>query len=85
LERDLSLSKAESNTVAAQRDEPRLQLEHSEGNLALLTERIATRKPREGHLSKLLDVDERALLHQLRGGTVSKHPGRAGYAKRSSG
>ena len=77
LERELSQSKAESKTVAAERDELRLQLEHSEGNLALLTERVATRKPREGHLSKLLDADERALLHQLRGGTASKRPDRA--------
>jgi chromosome segregation ATPase len=81
LERELSLAKAESKTVAAERDELRLQLEHSEGNLALLTERLATRKPREGHLSKLLDADERALLHQLRGGAASKHPDRARVAK----
>ena len=79
LERDLSLSKAESHTVAAERDELRLQLEHSEGNLALLTERLESRKPREGHLSKLLDADERALLHQLRGGAQSKPATR--YAK----
>jgi hypothetical protein len=77
LERDLSQSRAETNTTVAERDELRLQLEHSEGNLALLTERAATRKPREGQLSKLLDADERALLHQLRGGTASKRPGRA--------
>jgi len=77
LERDLLQSRAETNTTVAERDELRLQLEHSEGNLALLTERLATRKPREGQLSKLLDADERALLHQLRGGTVSKRPGRA--------
>jgi len=77
LERDLSQARAESNTIAAERDELRLQLEHSEGNLSLLTERLATRKPRGDQLSQLLDADERALLHQLRGGTVSKRPGRA--------
>jgi chromosome segregation ATPase len=80
LERELSQAKAESKTLAAERDELRLQLEHSEGNLALLSERGAVRKPREGHLSKLLDADERALLHQLRSGTPSKRPDRS-FAK----
>jgi chromosome segregation ATPase len=84
LERDLSHSKAESNTLAAERDELRLQLEHSEGNLALLTERTATRKPREGQLSKLLDADERALLHQLRGVGSGNAQGRGSYAKSNS-
>jgi chromosome segregation ATPase len=83
LERELSQSKAEAKTLAAERDELQLQLEHSEGNLLLLTERLGTRKPREGHLSKLLDADERALLHQLRGGNVSKQD-RASLAQRSS-
>ena len=77
LERDLSQARAESNTIAAERDELRLRLEHSEGNLALLTERLATGKPRGEQLSKLLDADERALLHRLRGDSVSKRPGRA--------
>ena len=77
LERELSQSKAESKTLTAERDELRLQLEHSEGNLALLTERLSTHKPREGHLSQLLGADERALLHQLRGSAVNKRPGRA--------
>jgi hypothetical protein len=80
LERELSQAKAESKTLAAERDELRLHLEHSEGNLALLSERGAARKPREGHLSKLLDADERALLHQLRGGAATKHPDRS-FAK----
>jgi len=84
LERELSLSKVESKTLAAERDELRQRLEHSEGNLELLTERLATRKPREGHLSKLLDADERALLHQLRGDTASERSGRANFAERSS-
>jgi len=84
LERELSQSKVESKALAAERDELRLQLEHSEGNLELLTERLATRKPRESHLSKLLDADERALLHQLRGGTVSERSRRANFADRSS-
>jgi chromosome segregation ATPase len=80
LERELSQAKAESKILAAERDELRLQLEHSEGNLALLSERASARKPREGHLSKLLDADERALLHQLRSGTANKRPDRS-FAK----
>ena len=78
LERDLSQSKAESKTLGAERDELRLQLEHSEGNLSLLTERLAVRKPGESQLSRLLDADDRALLHQLGGGSMRKRSGRAG-------
>ncbi len=78
LERDLSQAKAESKTLAAERDELRLQLEHTQANLALLTDRLSTGKPREGQLSKLLGTDERALLHQLRSSAVDERPGRAG-------
>jgi chromosome segregation ATPase len=78
LERDLSQAKAESKSVAEERDELRLQLEHSEGNLALLTDRLSTGKVREGHVSKRLGPDERALLHQLRSSSVSGRAGRAG-------
>jgi chromosome segregation ATPase len=78
LERDLTHAKAESKGIANERDELRLQLEHSQGNLSLLTDRLSTGKSREGHVSKLLGPDERALLHQLRSGTSSDRPGRAG-------
>jgi uncharacterized protein YicC (UPF0701 family) len=77
LERALSQAKAESKTLSAERDELRLQLEHSEGNLALLTDRLSTGKPRDDQLSKLLRTDERALLHQLRSSLVNERPDRA--------
>lgn len=77
LERDLSQAEAESKTLAAERDQLRLQLEHSEGNLALLTERLSPGKSRDGQLSKMLHSDERALLHQLRRGAVKERPDRA--------
>ncbi len=78
LERDLLQAKAESRTLAAERDELRQLLEHSQANLALLSDRVSTGKPREGQLSKLLGTDERALLHQLRGNAADNRPGRAG-------
>jgi hypothetical protein len=66
-ERDLLQAKAESRTLAAERDELRLLLEHSQANLVLLSDRVSAGKPRQAQLSKLLGTDERALLHQLRG------------------
>jgi chromosome segregation ATPase len=76
LERDLSQSRAESKTLVAERDQLQLHLEHSEGNLALLTKRLSTGKSRDGQLSTLLHSDERALLHQLRSGAVRNRPDR---------
>jgi chromosome segregation ATPase len=78
LERDLLQAKAESRTLAAERDELRQLLEHSQANLALLSDRVSTGKPREGQLSKLLGTDERALLDQLRGNAADNRPGRTG-------
>ncbi len=78
LERDLLQAKAESRTAIAERDEVRVLLEHSQANLALLSDRVSGGKPREGQLSKLLGSDERALLHQLRDHSVNERPGRAG-------
>ena len=77
LERALTQAKAESKTLEAERDELRLQLQHSEGNLALLTDRLSTGQPRDGHLSTVLRTDERALLHQLRRSLVNERPDRA--------
>ncbi len=78
LERDLLQAKAESRTLAAERDELRQLLEHSQANLALLSDRVSTGKPREAQLSKLLGTDERALLHQLRGSAAEGRRGQAG-------
>jgi hypothetical protein len=78
LERDLLQAKAESRTLAAERDELRQLLEHSQANLALLSDRVSTGKPQQGQLSKLLGTDERALLHQLRGSAAEGRRGQAG-------
>jgi hypothetical protein len=77
LEHELLVAKAESKTLAAERDQLGLQLEHSEGNLALLAERLPAAKASNGQLSKMLDSDERALLHQLRGDSARQRPERA--------
>lgn len=77
LERALTQAKAESKTLEAERDELRLQLQHSEGNLALLTDRLSPGQPRDAQLSTLLRTDERALLHQLRRSLVNERPDRA--------
>jgi hypothetical protein len=77
LERALTQANAESKTLEAERDELRLQLQHSEGNLALLTDRLSTGQPRDGHLSTVLRTDERALLNQLRRSLVNERPDRA--------
>ena len=42
LERELSVGQSRIEDVGAERDQLELQLEHSEGNLALLTERLPT-------------------------------------------
>ena len=78
LERELLQARAESKTVIAERDELRLLLEHSQANLALLSDRVSTGKPREGQIAKLLGADERALLHQLRDNLVVQRAGQSG-------
>jgi len=77
LERELTQAKVESKAVEAERDALRVQVVHSEGNLALLTDRLSTHKPQEGRMSNLLRSDERALLHQLRASAVKDRPDRA--------
>jgi hypothetical protein len=78
LERELLQAKTESRTLAAERDELRLLLEHSQANLALLSDRVATGNARQPRLSQLLGTDERALLHRLRDNAADDRPGRAG-------
>jgi hypothetical protein len=77
LEHELSAARAETKSLTAERDQLRVQLEHSEGNLALLAERHPNGKPRDEQVSKLLNNDERALLHQLRSSVVKVRPERA--------
>jgi hypothetical protein len=77
LERDLSRAKAESKAIADERDDLRRQLEHSESNLEVLADRLASRKPREGSVLNRLGNDERDLLNQLRGSASKTRPERA--------
>jgi chromosome segregation ATPase len=76
LERDLLASKAEAKTLAAERDQLRLQLEHSESNLALLTERLSAGKSRDG-VNNRLHAEDRALLQRLRNKPTTTRPDRA--------
>jgi septal ring factor EnvC (AmiA/AmiB activator) len=75
LERELSRAKAESRGIADERDDLRRQLEHSEGNLAVLTDRLASRKPTQ--ILNRLGTDEQVLLNQLRGSASRRRPDRA--------
>ena len=75
LERELLRTKAESNGIAEERDDLRRQLEHSEGNLAVLTDRLASRKPTQ--VLNRLGSDEQLLLNQLRNGASRRRPERA--------
>lgn len=77
LERELSRARAQSRTIAEERDALRAQLANSEGNLALLTERLSAGKQDGGPVSKRLRADERALLHQLRRSGAGGLPNRA--------
>lgn len=78
LERDLLQARAESRTANAERDEMQLLLEHSQANLALLSDRASGAKPREDQLSRLLGTEEKDLLHRLRNTQEDERPGRTG-------
>ncbi len=65
LEQALSRAKAEARELAEQRAEIEQQLEHTAGNLALLTERLEDRPSRD-RVAKQLGSEERELLSQLR-------------------
>jgi uncharacterized coiled-coil protein SlyX len=68
LERALARLRAEARALAEERDALKSQLEHTAGNLALLTDRMQSR-PAHDVLSKRLGSDEQALLRQLRSRT----------------
>ncbi|GEM_PF-4577294 len=69
LERTLARTKAEARALAEERDALKSQLEHTAGNLALLTDRMQSR-PTHDVLAKRLGSDEQALLRQLRSRAV---------------
>jgi hypothetical protein len=71
LERSLSQAKGETRVLAEERDELKKQLEHTAGNLALLTDRLESRRTQEVLTNRLGD-DERALLNQLRRGRTNR-------------
>jgi hypothetical protein len=63
----LSQARGEARVLAEERDDLKKQLEHTAGNLALLTDRMESRRSQEVVTNRLGD-DERALLNQLRRG-----------------
>jgi chromosome segregation ATPase len=77
LERELSRAKADSKGIAEERDDLRRQVEHGEGNLAVLTDRLASQKPPQGQVLSRLGTDEQVLLNQLRGSASRRRPDRA--------
>ncbi len=77
LERELAQARAESKALASERDQLQLRLEHSDSNLAVLTERLGGNTPRGTTISKGLGFDERALLTQLQTRGTTGPPERA--------
>jgi hypothetical protein len=71
LERALSQAKGETRVLSEERDELKKQLEHTAGNLALLTDRLESRRSTQDVISNRMGDDERALLNQLRSGAPS--------------
>jgi hypothetical protein len=77
LERELARAKAEGRALTDERDGLRRQLELSEGNLALLTDRFAQGQRHATSVADRLGADERTLLQQLRRPSVNRQPERA--------
>lgn len=75
LEQALTRAKAEARELAEQRAAIEQQLEHTAGNLALLTERLADRPSRD-RVAKQLGSEERELLSQLRRKSLGGSGGR---------
>jgi hypothetical protein len=65
LEQSMIRVKAEARALVEERDALKQQLEHTVGNLAVLTDRLEGR-PSQDRLSKRLGNEERQLLNQLR-------------------
>jgi len=78
LERDLSKVRAESKAITEERDDLKGRLDHSEGNLAVLTDRLASQRPPKGRVLSRLGTDEQALLNQLRGSGPRSRSNQAG-------
>jgi hypothetical protein len=81
LQRDVARANAETESVAAERDMLRNQLEAAEHNLSLLTDRLQEpRRPQgQGRAAERLGPDEQTLLNQLR----HRRPARAASSERA--
>ena len=80
LQRDVARANAEAESVAAERDILKNQLEAAEHNLSLLTDRLQEpRRPQPGRAAERLGPDEQTLLDQLR----HRRPQRATTSERA--
>jgi hypothetical protein len=66
LQRDIARANAEAESIAAERDALKAQLEAAQHNLSLLTERLQEPRRPQGRAAERLAPDDQALLHQLR-------------------
>ncbi|MGA2520923.1 MAG: hypothetical protein ABSG81_08930 [Acidimicrobiales bacterium] len=66
LQRDIARANAETESVVAERDALRDQLEAAQHNLELLTDRLKEPQRQHGRAADRLGPDEQTLLHQLR-------------------
>ena len=66
LQRDVARAHAETESVIAERDAFRDQLEAAQHNLELLTDRLKEPQRSQGRAAERLGPDEQTLLHQLR-------------------
>jgi len=66
LQRDIARANAETESIAAERDALKDQLEAAQHNLSLLTERLQEPRRPQGRAAERLAPDDQALLHQLR-------------------
>ena len=72
LQRDIARANAEAESIAAERDALKDQLEAAQHNLSLLTERLQEPRRPQGRAAERLAPDDQALLHQLRHRRPSK-------------
>lgn len=77
LQRDLARAKADVQSVTAEREALREQLDAATRNLDVLTERLGSRPP-ANRAADRLDSDDQALLYRLRGPGRPASPTRAG-------
>jgi hypothetical protein len=79
LQRDVARANAEAESIAAERDILRNQLEAAQHNLSLLTDRLQEPRRPQGRAAERLGPDEQSLLNQLR----HRPPARAASTERA--